>query len=125
MPVPMIAKFTDLSMRQVRESLVILIQHNLVVYAETQEKARMVTYYEVNRVEILNRALIPKVLYSTQEWFDRDGPLVVQSILTHGKLTITDCIADILASTGTAAGRSAATRTCSRRRNRYPTVLRS
>lgn len=106
MPVHMIAKFTELTIRQVRESLVVLIQQNLVVYAETQEKNRVMTYYEVNRVEILHRAMIPKVLSSTQEWFEREGAMVAQSILTHGKLTIMDCVADILTTTGTLAGRS-------------------
>jgi len=106
MPVHMIAKFTELTIRQVRESLVVLIQQNLAVYAETQEKTRITTYYEVNRVEILHRAVIPKVLFSTQEWFEREGGMVSQSILTHGKLTIKDCVADILKTTGTAAGRS-------------------
>ncbi|KAF9084019.1 RNA polymerase III subunit C82 [Mortierella sp. AD031] len=111
MPVGLIANFTALKPRQVRECLFVMIQHNLVVYAESQEKTRIVTYYEINRTELLHRSLIPKVLHSSQEWFERDGIMVAQSLLTHGKLTITDCINDILATTGVAPGRTTTQRT--------------
>jgi DNA-directed RNA polymerase III subunit RPC3 len=106
MPVGLIANFTALKPRQVRECLLVLIQHNLVVYAESQEKTRIVTYYEINRPELLHRVLIPKVLHSSQDWFERDGALITQSLLTHGKLTITDCVADILKTSGVAPGKT-------------------
>ncbi|KAF9192290.1 RNA polymerase III subunit C82 [Haplosporangium sp. Z 767] len=95
MPVGMIAHLTKLKPRQVRECLFVMIQHNVAVYAEQQEKTRIVTYYEIHRPELLNRVLIPKVLRYSQEWFERDGALIAQSILSHGKLTIMDCLADI------------------------------
>jgi DNA-directed RNA polymerase III subunit RPC3 len=107
MPVGLIANFTALKPRQVRECLFVLIQHNLAVYAETQEKTRIVTYYEINRPELLNRVLIPKVLISSQEWFERDGALIAQSLLTHGKLTIADCFDDIMKTSGIAPGKTA------------------
>ncbi|KAG0053691.1 RNA polymerase III subunit C82 [Gryganskiella cystojenkinii] len=110
MTVPMIAKTLEWDLkntRQVRESLVVLMQHNLVVYAEAQERGRLATYYEVNRTELLNRAMIPKVLHSTKDWFEKGGVLVAQAILTHGKMTITDCIADITANNSSAEGRHA------------------
>lgn len=106
MPVGLIANFTALKPRQVRECLFVLIQHNLAVYAESQEKSRIVTYYEINRPELLHRVLIPKVLHSSQEWFERDGTLITESLLTHGKLSITDCVADVLKSSGVAPGKT-------------------
>ncbi|KAG0224909.1 RNA polymerase III subunit C82 [Actinomortierella wolfii] len=98
LPVGMIVATTKLSPAQVRESLVVMIQHNIAVYAETQERTRIVTYYEVNRIAIMHRAQIPKMLFYAQEWFEKDGALVAQSVMTHGKLTMKDCINDILAS---------------------------
>ncbi|KAG0013398.1 RNA polymerase III subunit C82 [Podila clonocystis] len=100
MPVGMIARITSLTSKRVRECLFVMIQHNIAVYAETQEKTRMVTYYEVNRPELLNRALMPKVLHSSQEWYEREGESIAQTMLLHGKLTITECINDIVARGG-------------------------
>lgn len=97
MPVGMIARITTLKPKRVRECLFVMIQHNIAVYAETQEKTRIVTYYEVNRTELLNRVLIPKVLHSSQEWFESDGAAIAQTMLVHGKLTITECTNDIVA----------------------------
>jgi len=97
MPAGMIANMTQLKIRQVRECLFVLIQHNVAVYAETQEKSRMVTYYEINRTELLHRAMVPKVLGYAKEWFGNDGLKIAQSMVAHGKQTIVDCMADILA----------------------------
>ncbi|KAF9308231.1 DNA-directed RNA polymerase III subunit RPC3 [Podila horticola] len=111
MPVGMIARITSLTSKRVRECLFVMIQHNIAVYAETQEKTRMVTYYEINRPEVLNRALIPKVLRSSREWYERDGETIAQTMLLHGKLTVTECINDVVAGAGydkrTAAQRTA------------------
>lgn len=100
MPVGMIARITSLTSKRVRECLFVMIQHNIAVYAETQEKTRMVTYYEINRPEVLNRALIPKVLRSSREWYERDGETIAQTMLLHGKLTVTECINDVVAGAG-------------------------
>ncbi|KAF8932123.1 RNA polymerase III subunit C82 [Dissophora ornata] len=102
MPVGLIASITNIKPRQVRECLLVMIQHNIAVYAEAQEKNRIVTYYEVNRTELLHRSMIPKVLRYSREWFEKDGGLVAQAILTHGKLTIEDCLKEILTDTTTA-----------------------
>ncbi|KAF9385512.1 RNA polymerase III subunit C82 [Podila verticillata] len=112
MPVGMIARITTLKPKRVRECLFVMIQHNIAVYAETQEKTRIVTYYEVNRTELLNRVLIPKVLHSSQEWFESDGAAIAQTMLVHGKLTITECTNDIVAR-ATYDKRGAAQRTAS------------
>ncbi|KAF9159531.1 RNA polymerase III subunit C82 [Actinomortierella ambigua] len=103
LPVGLISAATKLTQAQVRESLVVMIQHNIAVYAETQERARIVTYYDVNRLAILHRAQIPKMLFYTQEWFEKDGALVAQSVMAHGKMTMKDCIKDILATRSTGA----------------------
>ncbi|KAF9585373.1 RNA polymerase III subunit C82 [Lunasporangiospora selenospora] len=94
MSVPLIIKFTELKPRQVRESLLVLIQHNIAYYAESEERSRIVTYYEIDKEETLHRVLIPKVLQYSKLWFDREGEEVALSILTHGKQRITDLIGD-------------------------------
>ncbi|KAF9978351.1 RNA polymerase III subunit C82 [Actinomortierella ambigua] len=103
LPVGQISAATKLTPAQVRESLVVMIQHNIAVYAENQERARIVTYYDVNRIAILYRAQIPKMLFYTQEWFEKDGALVAQSVMAHGKVTMKDCIKDIMATRSTGA----------------------
>ncbi|KAF9157448.1 RNA polymerase III subunit C82, partial [Mortierella sp. AD010] len=111
MPVGMIANFTSLKPRQVRECLFVMIQHNIAVYAEAQERNRIVTYYEANRPELLHRALIPKVLIYSQKWFEREGEAIASTILAHGKLTVVECLKDIQLNTKSSAlvsGRSEA-----------------
>ncbi|KAF9363954.1 RNA polymerase III subunit C82 [Mortierella sp. NVP85] len=90
---------TSLKPRQVRECLFVMIQHNIAVYAESQERSRIVVYYEIYRPELLHRALLPKALYYAQRWFGNDGGSVAHAISKHGKLTIGDCIKDILDTT--------------------------
>ncbi|KAG0209136.1 hypothetical protein BGX28_010515 [Mortierella sp. GBA30] len=97
MPAGMIAHLTQIKLRQVRDCLLVMIQHNFVVYAEAQEKTRIVTYYEINRAELLHRTMIPKVLGYAKEWFGNDGLKIAQSMAAHGKQTILDCLADIMA----------------------------
>ncbi|KAK3817420.1 MAG: hypothetical protein J3Q66DRAFT_430846 [Benniella sp.] len=99
MPVGQIATMTSLKPRQVRECLFVMIQHNIAVYAESQERSRIVVYYEIYRPELLHRALLPKALYYAQRWFGNDGGSVAHTISKHGKLTIGDCIKDILDTT--------------------------
>lgn len=94
MPVGQIATMTTLKPRQVRESLFVMIQHNIAVYAESQERNRIVVYYEIYRPELLHRALLPKALYFAQKWFGSDGGWVAHTISKHGKMTIGDCIKD-------------------------------
>lgn len=96
MPVGQIANITLLKPRQVRECLFVLIQHNIAVYAQWTERDRIMVYYEINRPELLHRALLPKVLYYAQRWFGNEGGLIAQSLLKHGKLTIMDCTNDVL-----------------------------
>ncbi|KAF9957920.1 hypothetical protein BGZ65_001776 [Modicella reniformis] len=103
MPVSQIANITSIKPRQVRESLFVMIQHNIAVYAESQERSRIVTYYEINRPELLHRTIIPKLLYSAQKWFERDGGLVTHTVLKHGILTIEECIKDILVTHSTSS----------------------
>ncbi|KAF9993931.1 DNA-directed RNA polymerase III subunit RPC3 [Entomortierella chlamydospora] len=113
MPVGLIANFTSLKPRQVRECLFVMIQHNIAVYAEAQERNRIVTYYEANRAELLHRALIPKVLIYSQKWFEREGEAIASTILAHGKLTVVECLKDIQLNTKSStlvSGRSEAQR---------------
>ncbi|KAG0334714.1 hypothetical protein BG004_000295, partial [Podila humilis] len=83
MPVGQIARITELAPKRVRECLFVLIQHNIAVYAEATEKTRIVTYYEVNRPELLNRVHIPQVLHSSQQWFESEGTAAIKKIFTR------------------------------------------
>ncbi|KAG0317935.1 RNA polymerase III subunit C82 [Dissophora globulifera] len=104
MPVGLIASVTQLKPRQVREALFVLIQHNIGVYAEVQERNRIVTYYEVHREELLHRAMIPKVLHSSQVWYERDGAAIARALLANGKMLVGDCTNIIMAGEGLQAG---------------------
>lgn len=72
LPLATIARFTKLPLKTVRESLVVLMQHNVCHYAEVQEGLRHVCYYSVNQDEILMRLRIGRVIYWSGEWLGKE-----------------------------------------------------
>ncbi|KAL1923241.1 uncharacterized protein VTP21DRAFT_9617 [Calcarisporiella thermophila] len=90
LPLPVIQLFTKLPRKEVRESLVILMQHNLVYYAEVQEGPNLVTYYEADPIQILLRLRFPAILYYTREWFGAEGYTIVQYLMRNGKMTLNE-----------------------------------
>ncbi|KAJ3295487.1 DNA-directed RNA polymerase III subunit RPC3 [Borealophlyctis nickersoniae] len=99
----MILQATKLSQRLVKESLFVLLQHNIVVYAETAEGSRMIVYYraEVDRILLMDR--FPLYVQTTKQLFGQqymaldyvknriiDGrgkaSEVVMEVLKHGRI---------------------------------------
>lgn len=67
-----IVHFTGLPVRTVRESLVVMIQHNVCFYAEAREGNRQVSYYSIGQDEILMRLRIGRIIYWAGEWFGKE-----------------------------------------------------
>jgi DNA-directed RNA polymerase III subunit RPC3 len=53
--------------KQIKESLCILIQHNIVTFAEAIEKGRKLIFYEVNLLNVLLRERFPKYIQYTRK----------------------------------------------------------
>ncbi|KAI0219067.1 RNA polymerase III subunit C82 [Massospora cicadina] len=58
---------TTVPRKQIRESLFILLQHNLVTYADVPEGPRFVTYYSLEQQNILDRANLLGILSLAKE----------------------------------------------------------
>ncbi|KAJ3087085.1 DNA-directed RNA polymerase III subunit RPC3 [Quaeritorhiza haematococci] len=77
---------TKLPVRQVRESLFILVQHHCVRYANTAEGSRMIFHYLAQIPEILQRDRFPLFVRIAEERFGELGAICVRELLYHGRL---------------------------------------
>ncbi|OZJ05024.1 hypothetical protein BZG36_02143 [Bifiguratus adelaidae] len=82
-----ILKETKLTRQQVREALVVMMQHNLIKYSLSQEGQRMATYYEVDEYEICMRLRFGSFIYWAGEWFGPDERFIIEFILLYGRAT--------------------------------------
>ncbi|KAJ1651950.1 RNA polymerase III subunit C82 [Dispira simplex] len=88
LPLRLLVQLTGLKIRQVQQALVVLIQHNLVTWAESPHRMHLLVFYEIDIRRVLLRLRIGDVLGLTQELFDREGLQLVQQILLVGKLKV-------------------------------------
>ncbi|KAJ3153818.1 DNA-directed RNA polymerase III subunit RPC3 [Geranomyces variabilis] len=75
----------ELSAKQVRESLFILIQHNMVTYAESAEGSRMVVYYQININAILLRDRFSLYMRAVRQKCGEESQRMFTEILRHGR----------------------------------------
>jgi transcription initiation factor IIE alpha subunit len=69
---PQIVQKTHLSQKSVRELLFVLVQNNLVTYADVEEGARIVVYYEISVEQILLRDRFPVYVLLTKLKLNED-----------------------------------------------------
>ncbi|EJT98368.1 hypothetical protein DACRYDRAFT_57600 [Dacryopinax primogenitus] len=92
LPLPLIARLTRLKPRTVRACLIVLIQHNVVWFAESDgedgEGPRGDTFYEVNVEEVCMRLRFGKFVEIAADVFGDEAKDIVRCILDHGKLRL-------------------------------------
>lgn len=67
-----IVRFTKLTQRQVRESLVVLIHHALVHFTEPEEGVREPTFYQADPQSIMMRLRIGPIMRVTEEQYGKE-----------------------------------------------------
>ncbi|OUM59452.1 hypothetical protein PIROE2DRAFT_63775 [Piromyces sp. E2] len=82
-----IVNLTKLTRRQVEESLFILIQQNIVKYAE--KPRTQLNYYSVDVNEVLMRIHFPLFILTIKDIFGVDGEEIAKLLLLHGRLSLT------------------------------------
>ncbi|ORX77928.1 hypothetical protein BCR32DRAFT_270338 [Anaeromyces robustus] len=82
-----IVNLTKLTRRQVEEALFILIQQNIVKYAEKPRTP--LNYYSVDINEVLMRIHFPLFIHTLKEIFGTDGEEIAKLLLLHGRLSLT------------------------------------
>ncbi|KAJ3030889.1 UNVERIFIED_CONTAM: DNA-directed RNA polymerase III subunit RPC3 [Siphonaria sp. JEL0065] len=78
---------TQLTTKQVKEALFLLIQHNIVSYTEAAEGLRVVCYYSVNPLQVLLRDRFPLYIKTAKDLFGNYGAEIIAEILKQGKCT--------------------------------------
>ncbi|CAG8581049.1 1192_t:CDS:10 [Diversispora eburnea] len=92
LPLLLIAKFSKFTLSKTRECLFILIQHNLVYWAETKEGKRIGIYYSIEKDEILARLNFGIYIKNANEW---EANEIIKIILLNGKATFQGLIEDM------------------------------
>lgn len=67
-----LVRFTGLTQKQVRESLVVLVHHGLVYFTEPDPGQRGPTYYQADADKITMRLRIGLILRVTQEQYGQE-----------------------------------------------------
>ncbi|KIJ60612.1 hypothetical protein HYDPIDRAFT_177323 [Hydnomerulius pinastri MD-312] len=80
---PQLVRFTGMKPKTVRTAILVLIQHNILWHAQTEEEGEML---EFNTLECLLRLRFGRYVWQAENIFGPTGAEIVQLILDHGKL---------------------------------------
>ncbi|KAI8049523.1 hypothetical protein BDF22DRAFT_183991 [Syncephalis plumigaleata] len=75
-PLPFLVRGTGLEATQIRESLVVLIQHRVVCHYTLVEGGKPTTYYQVRSSALLDRLQIGIVAYYATQWFGNEASVI-------------------------------------------------
>ncbi|KAJ7929293.1 hypothetical protein B0H13DRAFT_2228569 [Mycena leptocephala] len=89
---PQVVRFTSLRPRTVRASVLVLVQHNVLWHAQSEDEGEVL---EVNIEECLLRLRFGRFVWQTGELFGDAGAEIVQLILDHGKLRPPDIVSEL------------------------------
>ncbi|KAH0584090.1 DNA-directed RNA polymerase III subunit RPC3 [Termitomyces sp. J132] len=92
LPLPQLVRISGHKIRTVLSSVLILIQHNILWHARTDEDGEVL---EVNVDECLMRLRFGKFVYQAEELFGKAASEIVQTILDHGKLRPPDILSHL------------------------------
>ncbi|KAH7910164.1 hypothetical protein BJ138DRAFT_1009376 [Hygrophoropsis aurantiaca] len=87
-----LVRFTGLKTRTVRLAILVLLQHNILWYSQTDEEGEML---EFNTSECLMRLRFGKFVWQAQDLFGTSGAEIVQLLLDHGKLRPPDILSKL------------------------------
>ncbi|KAJ1814996.1 RNA polymerase III subunit C82, partial [Coemansia sp. RSA 2598] len=84
----LIIRTTGLSPLSVRQSLAVLIQHNIVTHAESKEGARYLTFYSISIKSVLRLKRAGLYLGLVEERIGKDGLAIFRTIMANGMMSI-------------------------------------
>ncbi|KAI8378749.1 RNA polymerase III subunit RPC82-domain-containing protein [Choanephora cucurbitarum] len=83
-----IARFTKFPPKQVRECLVVLIQHGITFFSESPEGKNEPTYYSTDAERILMRLRMGSILREIEEQFGPEACMICKLLFANGRMTI-------------------------------------
>ncbi|KXS21643.1 hypothetical protein M427DRAFT_93424 [Gonapodya prolifera JEL478] len=81
-----LAQNTKLPVRQIREALFSLIQHNLVRWIEAVEGQRVVTHYSLETEDVLARLRLPSHVALVKKLLGGDAGAVMEFVAKYGRI---------------------------------------
>ncbi|KAI8325219.1 hypothetical protein GQ54DRAFT_295657 [Martensiomyces pterosporus] len=90
MPLGLIVQHTKLEPRNVRDALVVLIQHGIATYATSKEGQRTNAYYSISLKNILRLLRAGLYLALVEERMGKEGLAIFKLIMVNGCMTISD-----------------------------------
>ncbi|CDO70737.1 hypothetical protein BN946_scf184798.g52 [Trametes cinnabarina] len=87
---PQLLRFSRLKPRTVRAAILILVQHNLLWHAQSDDEGEA---FEMNIDECLMRLRYGRYVWLAERLYGKSGAEIVQLVLDHGKLRPPDIIA--------------------------------
>ena len=82
-------------MKNVKESLVILLHHSVVTFVEVDERMKSIIYYEILPILVLQRNQFPLILTMAQKSFGNIGQKIIYKLLLNGRLTFSQLDMDV------------------------------
>jgi DNA-directed RNA polymerase III subunit RPC3 len=94
LPLPVLVQWTKLSGKQVRESLFVLIHHNLVQYRQADEEINTFrpVIYRLDIDAVLLRLAHPLFISLCERRYDTEGVTLLLEVIKHGRLLIGDTL---------------------------------
>ncbi|KAL0140990.1 RNA polymerase III subunit RPC82-domain-containing protein [Mucor lusitanicus] len=86
---PDLVRFTSLPAKQVRECLVVLIQHGITFFSESPEGKNEPTYYTTDAERILMRLRMGSILRDVEDRFGHEATTICKLLFTNGRMTLT------------------------------------
>ncbi|KAF8644133.1 hypothetical protein AX16_008661 [Volvariella volvacea WC 439] len=83
LPLSQVVRYTGLKPRTVRAAIIVLVQHNLLWHAQTDDSEEGL---EINTEECMTRLRFGRYVFQTEKLFGTHAAEIVQLILDHGKL---------------------------------------
>ncbi|KAG1449141.1 hypothetical protein G6F46_008167 [Rhizopus delemar] len=85
---PDIIRFTGLSTRQVKESLVVLVQHSIVYFSEAPEGKIEPTFYSIDPERIMMRLRMGSILRDVDERYGKEAETICKLLFLNGRMTM-------------------------------------
>jgi hypothetical protein len=82
-----LSNLTKIGMKKVKEALIILLHHSLVTFVEVEEKLKVVIYYEIHPLLVLQRNQFPLIVNMAYHAFGETGKCIINQLLLNGRLS--------------------------------------
>ncbi|KZT74183.1 hypothetical protein DAEQUDRAFT_661120 [Daedalea quercina L-15889] len=93
MPLSHIIRFSGLKPRTVRAAILVLVQHNILWHAQSEDEGEVL---EINIDECLTRLRFGRYVWQAEQLLGKAAAEIVQLILDHGKLRPPDIISRLV-----------------------------